>query len=238
MKMSCRRGKALPNQKTKLHLFADSAGFCQHPACHRTLFIDVGDSTAHIAEIAHIFAANDTGPRARSSLSQEERRNYQNLILLCPTCHTIVDKRPNEHPADLMKKWKHDHVTRIAEIFGAVKYASRRAVREAIEPALSENRIIFDEYGPDNEYRANPESELAQMWRLKVLSRILPNNRKLLAILDANRCHLAGSELRTLEQFRQHVNDMEARHLGTSATGTGRRFPVEMNAILEPNGYV
>jgi len=230
--MSCYRGKASPDQHTKLRLFADSAGFCQHPSCQRSLFVETDSRNLHIAEMAHVFAANDNGPRAEVELTEEERGAYENLILLCPLCHTIIDKAPEDFPDILLVEWKRRHVERIAAVFGAVKYESRRAAREAIEPPLAENWVIFDEYGPENEYRFDPESELAQVWQRRVRSRILPNNRKVLAILDANRCHLRGQELTTLEQFRQHVDDMEARHLGEGLTTVGRRFPDRMQAIL------
>jgi hypothetical protein len=230
--MSCSRGKASPNPHTKLRLFADSAGFCQRPACQRRLFVDTDSRNIHIAEMAHVFAANNSGPRANVELTEEERGAYENLILLCPSCHSIIDKAPEDFPDDMLVEWKRSHFERIAAAFGAVEYGSRQAAREAIEPALAENSLIFDEYGPENEYRFDPESELARVWQRKVLSRVLPNNRKVLAILDANRSHLRGHELVTLEQFRQHIDDMEARHLGERVTAVGRRFPDGMQAIL------
>lgn len=234
--MSCQRDKASPDQHTKLRLFADSAGFCQRPQCQRRLFVDTATQNIHIAEMAHIFAASDDGPRANGKLTPEERGAYENLILLCPACHTIVDKAPEDFPDALMREWKRTHVERIAAVFGAVEYANRASARDAIEPVLAENRAIFNEYGPDNDYRHNPESELAQVWQRKVLSHILPNNRKLLTILDKNRRLLNGEELVTLEKFRQHVDDLEARHLGEGVTAVGRRFPVEMADMFTSNG--
>ena len=71
-----------------------------------------------------------------------------------------------------MLDWKGTHIQRIAQVFGAVEYASRQSAREAIEPVLAESRTIFNEYGPDNDYRYDPESELAQVWQRKVVSRI------------------------------------------------------------------
>jgi|SRR5258708_5769658 hypothetical protein len=230
--MSCYRGKASPNQHTILRLFADSAGFCQNPLCQRVLFMDTGNHRVHIAEMAHVFAANDKGPRAKVELTARERGAYENLILLCPSCHTMIDKAPKDFPDGLLIEWKHSHFKRIAAAFGAVEYGSRQTARAAIEPALAENRMIFDDYGPENDYRLNPESELAIAWQRKVRSRVLPNNRKILAVLDANRRHLRGSEVKTLEQFRQHIDDMEARHLGEGVTAVGRRFPDGMRAIL------
>ena len=230
--MSCYRGKASPDQHTKLRLFAASAGFCQRPDCQRRLFVDTDSRNLHIAEMAHVFAANNKGPRANVELTEDERGAYENLILLCPSCHSIIDKAPDDFPDDLLVEWKRSHVERIAAAFGAVEYSGRQAAREAIEPALAENRLIFEEYGPENEYQFDPESEFAQVWQRKVRSRVLPNNRKVLAILDANRCHLRGEELTTLEQFRQHIDDLEARHLGEDVVAVGRRFPDGMQTIL------
>ena len=143
-----------------------------------------------------------------------------------------MDKAPGDFQDDLILEWKRTHVKRIAAVFGAVEYANRHAVRNAIEPVLAQNRVIFNEYGPDNIYRFDPESEVAQAWQRKVLSHILPNNRKILSILDKNRHLLIDRELITLEHFRQHVDDLEARHLGGSVAAVGRRFPAEMEVIL------
>ena len=182
--------------------------------------------------MAHIFAASEGGPRAYAELSQEERGSYANLILLCPTCHTTIDKAPNDFPDELISRWKQDHVRRIAEVFGAVSYENRESARKAVDPLLTENRAIFDQYGPNNDYRFNPESEIAEAWQRKVLSKILPNNRKLLLIIDANRGLLSAEEVNTLERFRQHVDDLEARHLNEDVASVGSQFPVAMTKIL------
>jgi hypothetical protein len=182
--------------------------------------------------MAHVFAASETGPRANADLTQEERGAYENLILLCPSCHTIVDKAPEEFTDHTLVEWKRSHIERIAAVFGAIQYGSRQAARKVLEPVLAANKLIFDEYGPRTQDRFNPESELAQVWRRKILSHIIPNNRTVLAILDANRCYLSNQELTTLEQFRQHVDDLEARHLGEGSRTVGREFPKDMKTIL------
>jgi hypothetical protein len=98
--------------------------------------------------MAHVFATADDGPRANPELTEAERGRYDNLILLCPTCHTIIDKAPDEYPDAVILWWKQQHGQRIANLFGAVEYSSRIQVREAIEPALAENRLVFEKYGP------------------------------------------------------------------------------------------
>jgi hypothetical protein len=203
--MSCPRGDAAPDQHTKLRLFAASGGYCQNPGFERQLFLDTGTKRTHSAEMAHVFAANNKGPRANTKLSEAERGAFENLILLCSTCHTMMDKAEEDFPDQLLEAWKRDHEARLARIFGAVHAASRPEVLATIEPLLLENRIIFDEYNPDLAYREDPESEMAAVWQRNMRERIIPNSRRVLATLEANRDHMIDGEARTLELFRQHL---------------------------------
>jgi len=229
--MSCSRGQANPDRHTTLRLFADSGGYCQRPGCHNQLFVDTGTKNIHLAEMAHIIAASDDGPRADTKISAADKGSYDNLILLCANCHTTIDKAPADFPDEMIRGWKRKHVERIASLFGAVEYPDRVTARKAIEPALAENRAVFDQLGPDNDYRADPESELAGVWQRKMRSIILPNNRKILTVVDANSRHLNAAERKTLEAFRQHVDDLEAKHIGGSG-GVASRFPAGMSDIL------
>lgn len=230
--MSCSRGDANPDRHTTLRLFADSGGYCQRPECPNRLFVDTGTKNIHLAEMAHIIAASGNGPRAIITATQAEKGAYDNLILLCANCHTTIDKAPDDFPTSLIQEWKRNHVERIASLFGAVKYSDRASARRAIEPALSENRAVFDQYGPNNDYHENPESEFAGVWRRKMRTILLPNNRRILSILDANRCHLSVSEAKVLEEFRQHINDLEAKHIGEGSGNISSRFPEDMDNIL------
>lgn len=230
--MACSRGKATPNRITTLRLFADSAGYCQNPQCVRRLFIDTKSGVIHVAEQAHVFAAMAGGPRDKPELTEEARGRYENIVLLCPTCHTMVDKAEADFPAELLSQWKADHVAKIARLFGAARYGSRAEVRDAIDPLLQENKAIFDQLNPNLAYQDNPEAEEALKWQGAVRDRIIPNNRRVLAILDENREHLASGEGGILEQFRQHVLDQEARHMTDVAPGDQQRYPPAMATIM------
>jgi hypothetical protein len=130
-------------------------------------------------------------------------------------------------------EWKSQHRQRIATEFGVKQFSTRREARDSIEGLIEENRTIFETYGPLAEDQFNPESELPAQWRRKVLTRIVPNNRRLLQILNANKNHLLAGERRTLEVFRQHVDDLEARHLREPNFVGGVRFPSAINHIFE-----
>ncbi len=232
--MSCPRGDAAPDQHTKLRLFAASGGYCQNPACARSLFLNTGSMRIHIAEIAHVFAADNNGPRPNKTFSEAERGDFDNLILLCSACHTMIDKAEQDFPDQLLTIWKRDHQERLAKIFGAVHLATRAEVLAAIQGPMQENRVIFEEYNPDLEYRQDPESEMAAAWQRKVRARILPNCHRVLATLEANRDYMVESERRTMELFRQHIHDLEARHLTDVLSGPQRPFPEDMNRMMQP----
>jgi len=213
-------------------LFAASGGYCQNPSCSRELFIDYPEKRIHVAEMAHVFAANDEGPRANTALSEEERGAFENLILLCSLCHTIIDKAPEVYPDLVILAWKRAHAEKLRSLFGVTFFEKRSDALAAIERALRENRQIFEDYGPHIEDAKNPESGAAERWKRKVLQKIIPNNTRLLAQLDANKHLLNGNELDTLEKFRQHIDDLQARHIEGYREGASR-FPAGMSDILK-----
>jgi hypothetical protein len=62
-----------------------------------------------VGEQAHIVAEERDGPRGNSILTPEERNSYHNLILLCPTHHTIIDKNEEDFPVEKLHIIKSRH---------------------------------------------------------------------------------------------------------------------------------
>lgn len=229
--MTCPRGAAAPDAHTQKMLFAASGGYCQNPQCSRELFIDFPEKRIHVAEMAHVFAANDEGPRANLVLSEGDRGAFENLILLCSLCHTVIDKAPESYPDTLIFRWKRRHAEELRRLFGVACFERRSDARAAIEGLLRENRQIFEDYGPHSEASGDPESGAAERWKRKVLQKITPNNRRVLSQLDANRHLLYEYEVVILEKFRQHIDDLEARHIEGYREGASR-FPEGIPNIL------
>jgi hypothetical protein len=227
------RGKASPDRVTQQRLFAASAGHCQNPHCNASLFEENQGGTVHVAEMAHVFAAKDDGPRGRAELSPAERGAFENLIVLCSSCHTKIDKAEADYPPEMLLEWKSAHQTAIENLFGAVKFATRAEALSAIEPLMLENSSLFNSLNPSLPYGENPESELAEKWKAAMRTRILPNNRRILVLLDRNRDLMNEGERLTLEEFRQHVNDLTLRHFTEFASADQRRFPPAMKMMMK-----
>jgi hypothetical protein len=98
-------------QQTIKLLFGASGNQCAQPECSNPVIIEGTDhSDAMIsAQICHIFAASDNGPRGKPGLTNEERNSAKNLLLLCPTHHGIVDGQYQTYPATMLQDWKSQH---------------------------------------------------------------------------------------------------------------------------------
>jgi hypothetical protein len=66
-------------------------------------------SATTVGEIAHIVAKSLDGPRGSDPLPVDQRDDYNNLVLLCPTHHKIVDDNVVDWPIERLIQMKADH---------------------------------------------------------------------------------------------------------------------------------
>lgn len=103
-----------PSTKARLYLL--SGNECYAPDCTKLLVAK--DQKSIIAKICHIEAASQNGPRYRVDMTDDERRHFDNLILLCDECHIIIDNKENEdkYPVVLLNEWKKNHESKKMEV--------------------------------------------------------------------------------------------------------------------------
>jgi len=99
------------NQKTIKILFAKSGDRCAYPDCTNSVVVDGTDQSEAMisAQISHIYAASDNGPRGKPGLTQKQKNAPENLLLFCPTHHGIVDGQHETYPAGMLQAWKAQH---------------------------------------------------------------------------------------------------------------------------------
>jgi hypothetical protein len=99
---------AIKERDLKL-LWGRSANRCA--ICRIELTFDALHSSdaVPLGEQAHIVAKEPGGPRGDSILTLEERDSYSNLILLCPTHHTVIDKVEGDYPIEQLHLIKTTH---------------------------------------------------------------------------------------------------------------------------------
>lgn len=85
-----------------------SRGKCNNPICGKKV---VETGKYHTGEAAHIYAASPGGPRYDKDMTNEERRNINNCLLLCRSCHRLIDdpETSGYFDAELLKSWRPLH---------------------------------------------------------------------------------------------------------------------------------
>lgn len=169
-------------------IYAESMGRCMNPECRLELFINDGN----IIEKAHIVPYCKTADNS-----------YENLVVLCPSCHEKYDKLSLFTP-DEVKNWKQLRNEEIQKFF-CIKYKTFDELKEKVVPLLLENKTIYDNY-----YLTDKK----QLWE-KFESKILINNKKLKLIFENNQSLFqsycdGSSNLQYIHKFIAHVNEFES----------------------------
>ncbi len=101
-----------PTSSVIKRLFAKSGNQCAYENCTNSLVDEEGNV---LGEICHIEAASENGPRYNQMSDDEDRRSFDNLILLCERHHKIVDNNPHKYSADYLKNIKESHQQNYSE---------------------------------------------------------------------------------------------------------------------------
>lgn len=116
-----------------------SGNQCAAPDCTRSLIAKDGETI--ISKICHIEAANKNGPRFNPKMTDDERRHFNNLILLCDECHSIIDNMENEakYSVFLLKEWKKNHESKQLTKLNSNSSLLRIAINAIADIELDDN---------------------------------------------------------------------------------------------------
>jgi hypothetical protein len=221
------------SDRTKRLLWSRSGGYCQNPECHRDFFVFFQDGNiSSLEELAHVIGQSNQGPRGKSDLSVTERDEYNNIILLCPNCHSLIDKNPLQFSVKTLQNWKQRHEEAIKLVFVVPVYGERQDLAQSVHKLLRINKVIFQQYGPHSLYAIDPFSDAVKDWKRHVLADVIPNNRKIANLLSVNEYLLTEDEKHILDMFTLHQQAFEYNHVSGDKTAYAPLFPKEMNNIL------
>lgn len=208
-------------ENVKRRLFAESMGRCMNPNCRKELFESCGD----IIEKAHIDPYSDT-----------EDNSFENLVLLCPNCHTNFDKNHAFSP-DEVRKWKKIRQHEL-DTFFSEKLESFEQLCEKIVPLLTENKMIYEKYYLGNRRSLWDRFELIILVNNSKIKRLLENNMNLIQV---NKGTDYESNQDYVNRLLLHINEFEKTRDDEEKI-RGALFPKEIYSIfgIEPihNGIV
>ncbi|MCE5320798.1 MAG: HNH endonuclease [Bacteroidales bacterium] len=220
--------------EVKRKLWASSGGYCGKPDCHRDLFPFFESSEiTNIEELAHIIGQSENGPRGDNELPINQRDEFDNIILLCPTCHSTVDKNPHLFPDDTIKQWKKNHMESIKNLFHVPKFNSREEARKYLRPIFAENKMIFDKYGPHSENARNKQMETELMWGKFAIQKLLPNNRIIESAIEQNQDLLQNNEFGLFIEFKLHREGFEYNKISGDVNSAVPTFPIGLENIFQ-----
>lgn len=182
-----------------------------NPGCRKELFFDNGD----IIEKAHIRPYCDTADNS-----------FENLIILCPNCHTNFDKN-FAFKAEEVKQWKQIRANELNSFF-SIRYSSFNDLKDKVKPLLCENKTIYENY-----YLSGNKD----LWD-KFEFKILVNNRKLKNILLNNLALIQdygdkdNSNLNLVQLFLIHIDEFEHSRLDEEKKRQ-ILFPRKINSLFE-----
>ncbi len=191
-------------------LCAESMGRCMNPECRAELFKKNGD----VVEKAHI-----------TPYCKTAENTYENLVILCPTCHTDFDKNDAFEP-EQVKSWKQTRKAEVEKFFNK-KYATFEELQKHVAPILSENKSIYENYYLNDQ---------RTLWD-KLEGKILANNRKLKIILENNldliqkHPNESYSNLKIVQRLLMHIEEFESTR-GDDEKIRQVLFPKEINSIF------
>lgn len=101
-----------PLESTLRELYVNSGNQCAFPGCTNRV---VDENGVFIAQVCHIEAANEGGQRFNLNMSNEERREYSNLLLLCYEHHKVTDDE-TEYTVEVLRRMKYEHEEKFKNI--------------------------------------------------------------------------------------------------------------------------
>lgn len=198
------------DESVKRRLYAESMGRCMNPNCQRELFCKKGD----IIEKAHIDPYCETADNS-----------FENLVLLCPSCHTDFDKNCIFTPEEVLG-WKETRREELEKMFSK-KYTSFEELKKEVVPLLLENQTIF------TSYYMKGNRELWDKFEVTILS----NNRKIKLLFSANldliQYHQqeSYSNLACIQVFMRHIDEFEATRTDEEKSREVL-FPAEIDSMF------
>lgn len=199
---------AISDNTVKL-LWGRAAGTCSNPSCRTDLTILLEDGRGfNVGEMAHVIASSPTGPRGAGTGGSDE---YRNLLLLCPTCHRLVDKAPTgTYSVETLQQWKQDHEKTVRTNGAALKFQSAAELKAHVARLLYENHALWSSLGPQSAVaQVDPGSNMHEVWALRKLDTIVPNNIKIINAVEANITLLNATETASFFQFKIHAQAFE-----------------------------
>lgn len=193
-------------------LWANAAGICSFDDCGIRV-TGIADGSYTLGEMAHIKGNRGGSNRYDAQQSDSDRHDYNNLILLCPTHHTLIDKSENEaiYTVEVLLDMKKRHEEAVLKKLNETEINNLAELKYKINQYLTDNYNAWSQYGPlSGRAQKNPQSEsLYKTWVQARSEIIVPNNRAIKSLLKSYGHLFSKSDQQVISEFILHVDSYE-----------------------------
>lgn len=200
------------SEKSIKLLWSNSAGRCSFDGCD-TILTGLSDEPYVLGEMAHIKGNKSGSNRYDFNQSEKDRDAYNNLILLCPTHHSLIDKKENEKKftVEVLLEMKLKHEQFVKQRFKDFIISDLSELKQKINEHLMDNYQVWYNYGPISEKaKKSPNSkEIYEMWVQARAEVIVPNNREVIKLIENNRNLFNKSDQCLISEFIVHAKSYE-----------------------------
>lgn len=108
------------SDRNQLILCIQAGGRCEFDGCNNYLFEHhLTHKRFNFAQMAHVVAFSELGPRGDVSDRPTDINNLDNLMLMCHPCHKQIDDFPEEFSRETLEGYKKAHEDRISLLTSA-----------------------------------------------------------------------------------------------------------------------
>jgi len=218
-------------------LWSACGGYCQNPKCNKFLFTSIGEDYVSLANVAHIIGRGKNGPRSEHELAQIiDKDGLDNLIMLCLDCHKVVDELEKKFSVEEMQRWKADHEKKIRGLFNIPTINDEKKLLTEVNELIDQNKFIFQQYGPYSQKAIEGESgDTLTIWRRRCLDTILPNNRRIVNLIEKNKRNFPypWDVYQEMLSYKLHVEAFEDNCLIGQKVNDYKLFPIEFDHFIK-----
>lgn len=127
-----------PTTDTLRELFLKSGNYCMFPGCTRRMMTHSGE---FIGQVCHIEAASEGGERFNPAQSNEDRRKFENLMLMCYE-HHIKTNDVAQFPVSTLQGYKRRHEEHFTDV-------GRTMMIKPVAPVLVDRTTLVQPTVPD-----------------------------------------------------------------------------------------
>lgn len=202
-----------PEKDTLRELYLKSGNLCMFPDCAERMINKEG---VFVGQVCHIEAAEEGGERFNPNQTNEQRRHFSNLMLMCYPHHTITND-VGAFTVERLKGFKATHEARFTDIAGTIERAVVQDLTKTTKPTKPRRLKRLSEAlkwpSLTDEELADSVKEL-DTW-IEKLARISPDSRRIFLYIIERMDRTNHVPYREIKQVVNITPDSLAEHIGT-----------------------